>query len=32
MNVVMNGEGRFVERQGTGEEATYTRAELNGTS
>lgn len=29
MNVVMNGEGRFVEVQGTGEEATYTRAELN---
>ena len=23
------GEGRFVEVQGTGEEATYTRAELN---
>ena len=29
MNVVMNGEGRFVEVQWTGEEATYTRAELN---
>ena len=29
MNVVMNGEGRFVEVQGTGEEATYTRTELN---
>ncbi len=29
MNVVMNGERRFVEVQGTGEEATYTRAELN---
>lgn len=29
MNVVMNGDGRFVEVQGTGEEATYTRAELN---
>ena len=29
MNVVMNGEGRVVEVQGTGEEATYTRAELN---
>lgn len=29
MNVVMNGEGRFVEVQGTGEEATYTREELN---
>ena len=29
MNIVMNGEGRFVEVQGTGEEATYTRAELN---
>lgn len=29
MNVVMNGEERFVEVQGTGEEATYTRAELN---
>lgn len=29
MNVVMNGDGRFVEVQGTGEEATYTRTELN---
>lgn len=29
MNVVMNGEGKFVEVQGTGEEATYTRKELN---
>ena len=29
MNVVMTGEGRFVELQGTGEEATFTRAELN---
>ena len=29
MNVVMNGEGKFVEIQGTGEEATYTRKELN---
>ena len=29
MNVVMNGKGKFVEVQGTGEEATYTRKELN---
>lgn len=29
MNVVMNGEGKFVEVQGTGEEASYTRKELN---
>ncbi|MDY4005774.1 MAG: ribonuclease PH, partial [Fusobacterium varium] len=29
MNVVMNGKGEFVEVQGTGEEATYTRKELN---
>ena len=29
MNVVMNGKGEFIEVQGTGEEATYTRAELN---
>jgi len=29
MNVVMNSEGEFVEVQGTGEEATFTRAELN---
>lgn len=29
MNVVMNNKGEFVEVQGTGEEATYTRAELN---
>ena len=28
MNVVMTGSGRFVEVQGTGEEATFTRAEL----
>jgi ribonuclease PH len=28
MNVVMTGSGRFVEVQGTGEEATYTREEL----
>lgn len=29
MNVIMNGEGEYVEVQGTGEEATYTRAQLN---
>lgn len=29
MNIVMNGKGEFVEVQGTGEEATYTRKELN---
>ncbi|STO31712.1 Ribonuclease PH [Fusobacterium necrogenes] len=29
MNIVMNGEGKFVELQGTGEEATYTRKDLN---
>ncbi|MCH9002163.1 MAG: ribonuclease PH [Planctomycetes bacterium] len=29
MNVVMTGSGRFVEVQGTGEEATFTRAELD---
>lgn len=29
MNVVMNDKGEFVEVQGTGEEATYTRKELN---
>jgi ribonuclease PH len=29
MNVVMTGEGRFVEVQGTGEEATFDEAELN---
>jgi ribonuclease PH len=29
MNVVMTGGGRFVEVQGTGEEATFTRAELD---
>ena len=29
MNVVMNGKGEVVEVQGTGEEATYTRKELN---
>ncbi|AOV07311.1 ribonuclease PH [Sporosarcina ureilytica] len=30
MNVVMTGEGAFVELQGTGEEATFTRDEMNG--
>jgi len=30
MNVVMTGEGRFVELQGTGEEATFSRSELDG--
>ncbi|ADO82890.1 ribonuclease PH [Ilyobacter polytropus] len=29
MNVIMNSKGEFVEVQGTGEEATYTRRELN---
>ncbi|WP_042474897.1 ribonuclease PH [Bacillus ndiopicus] len=29
MNIVMTGAGRFVEVQGTGEEATFSRAELN---
>tara|TARA_Y100001936_G_scaffold249787_1_gene300953 strand:+ start:4315 stop:4833 length:519 start_codon:yes stop_codon:yes gene_type:complete len=29
MNVVMTGSGEFVELQGTGEEATFTRNELN---
>ena len=29
MNVVMTGNGQFVELQGTGEESTFTRAELN---
>jgi ribonuclease PH len=29
MNVVMTGSGRFIEVQGTGEEATYSREELN---
>jgi len=29
MNVVMTGSGRFVEVQGTGEEATFTKAELD---
>ena len=29
MNVVMTGSGQFIEVQGTGEEATYTRAELD---
>jgi ribonuclease PH len=28
MNVVMTGAGRFVEVQGTGEEATFTETEL----
>lgn len=30
MNVVMTGEGAFVELQGTGEEATFTREEMDG--
>lgn len=30
MNVVMTGKGAFVELQGTGEEATFTREEMNG--
>lgn len=29
MNIVMTGAGRFVELQGTGEEATFSRAQLN---
>ncbi|MEK5232794.1 ribonuclease PH [Lysinibacillus sp. FSL K6-0232] len=29
MNIVMTGTGRFVELQGTGEEATFSREELN---
>jgi len=29
MNVIMNGEGKFVEIQGTGEEATFSREQLN---
>lgn len=29
MNVVMNDKGEFIEVQGTGEEATYTRTEFN---
>jgi ribonuclease PH len=29
MNVIMNADGEYVEVQGTGEEATYSRAELN---
>ena len=29
MNVVATGSGRFVEVQGTGEEATFSRAELD---
>ncbi len=29
MNVVMTGKGRFIEVQGTGEEATFTREELD---
>ena len=29
MNVVMTGSGRFIEIQGTGEEATFTRTELD---
>jgi ribonuclease PH len=30
MNIVMTGAGRFVEVQGTGEEATFTRQEIDG--
>lgn len=30
MNVIMTGDGRFVELQGTGEEATFSREDLNG--
>ncbi|MCM3354082.1 ribonuclease PH [Bacillus halotolerans] len=30
MNVIMTGSGRFVELQGTGEEATFSRENLNG--
>lgn len=29
MNVIMTGKGQFVEVQGTGEEATFSRAQLN---
>ena len=29
MNLVMTGKGQFVEIQGTGEEATFSREELN---
>jgi ribonuclease PH len=29
MNVVMTGEGRFIEVQGTGEEATFSEEELH---
>lgn len=29
MNIIMTGAGRFVELQGTGEEATFSRADLN---
>ena len=29
MNIVQTGSGRFVELQGTGEEATFTRQQLN---
>jgi ribonuclease PH len=29
MNVVMTGRGRFVEIQGTGEEATFSESELS---
>ena len=29
MNLVMTGKGQFIEVQGTGEEATYTRQQLN---
>ncbi|MCY8473356.1 ribonuclease PH [Bacillus halotolerans] len=30
MNVIMTGSGRFVELQGTGEESTFSREDLNG--
>ncbi|QOH67168.1 ribonuclease PH [Bacillus amyloliquefaciens] len=30
MNIIMTGSGRFVELQGTGEEATFSREDLNG--
>ncbi|AXS61687.1 ribonuclease PH [Bacillus velezensis] len=30
MNIIMTGSGRFVELQGTGEEATFSRKDLNG--
>ncbi|MNH45202.1 Ribonuclease PH [compost metagenome] len=29
MNIVMTGAGQFVELQGTGEESTFSRAQLN---